>query len=414
MNTDHLARKAVLALPASGDELDHGRGVATQPAEYAQAALLAQARAALTTATLSAPNGITACLRVIEVFVHRWRLSRRALLLESPTPPWIEPRLEAIHAQAGCRRDPLVGPTESPPELFRALAQLPWSGEWLMRVWPTLPGPAAATVRPVAEAWVTARNAFVEGHRGLVASIARRYGGRSGLSQDDLIQEGCLALCRAVERYEPGRGTRFSSYAVPALQRAMAHAIRQMGTPPAAPPMLSRASVSACPLRFRDTSAAERNPPRPPTLVSLDAAMDGADDARTLAERLTDPNALLPDESVMYRIEHERLRAAFGTLPSDVQHVLVLHWGLDDGIPLSVHQIGRLLDRPVEEIRDIVATPRRLFPQRVDRAQRAPSGCTDIGGAGRWATFQSLPRRTKEVRRFGLTGLVEGGSPDHE
>ena len=273
MNQDRPGCEAVLSLPASG-ELDYGpRPAGTHHAEYAQAAALAQARVALATATLSTPEGIAACLRILEVFVHRRRLSRRALLLEKPAPPWIESRLEALHAQAGCQRDPLVGPAESRQSWPGRLAQLPWSGEWLMRVWPTLPGPAAARVGPVAEAWVAARNAFVEGHRGLVAAIARRYRGRSGLSQDDLIQEGCLALCRAVERYEPGRGTRFSSYAVPVLQRAMAHAIRAMGNPPAAPPPLSRASVSACPLRRRGPAVPERNRSWHPALVSLDAAL---------------------------------------------------------------------------------------------------------------------------------------------
>ena len=393
MNPAHLGREAVLAHPASG-ERDHGLCTTrTYHAEYAQAAALAEARVTLATTTLSLPEGIAACLRVLEVFVHRRGLPRRALLLEKPAPPWIESRLEALHAQAGCQRNPVVGPTEPTPELVSGLAQLPWSGEWLMRVWPTLHGPGAASVRPVAEAWVAARNAFVEGHRGLVAAIARRYLGRSRLSQDDLIQEGCLALCRAVERYEPSRGTRFSSYAVPVLQRAMAHAIREMGNLPAAPPPLSRASVSACPLRMRE-SGAERNRPWPPALVSLDAVMDGPDDSGTLAERLTDPNALLPDVSVLRGIERERLRAAFGALSSDVQHVLVLHWGLDDGVVRSAHQIGRLLDRPVEEIRAIVATSRRLLSQRLEGAQRAPSGCADIGGAGHRVTFQYLPWRT--------------------
>jgi RNA polymerase sigma factor (sigma-70 family) len=247
--------------------------------------------------------------------------------------------------------------------------------------------------------WVAARNAFVEGHRGLVASIARRYLGHSGLSQDDLIQEGCLALCRAVERYEPDRGTRFSSYAVPVLQRAMAHAIRAMGNPPAAPPPLSRASVSACPLRVRGSAGAERNRSRPPALVSLDAGMDGPDDSGTLAERLTNSNALLPDVSVMRGIERERLRAAFEALSCDVKHVLTLHWGLEDDVARSAHQIGRLLDRPVEEIRAIVARSRRLLYQRLGGAQRAPSGCADIGGAGHRVTFQYLPWRTSGAAR---------------
>jgi DNA-directed RNA polymerase sigma subunit (sigma70/sigma32) len=118
--------------------------------------------------------------------------------------------------------------------------------------------------------------------------------------------------------------------------------------------------------------------------------MDGPGDSGTLAERLTNPNALLPDVSVLHGIERERLRAAFGALSSDVQHVLVLHWGLEDGVARSVHQIGRLLDRPVEEICAIVTTSRRLLFQRLEGAQRAPSACTEIGGAGCRATFQYL------------------------
>jgi len=390
MNQDRPGCEAVLSLPASG-ELDYGpRPAGTHHAEHAQAAALAQARVALATATLSAPEGVSICLRVLEVFVHRRRLSRRALLLERPAPPWIESRLEALHAQAGCQQDPVVGPSEPLPELAGALAQLPWSGEWLMRVWPTIPGPVAASGRPVAEAWVAARNAFVEGHRGLVAAIARRYIGRSGLSQDDLIQEGCLALCRAVERYEPGRGTRFSSYAVPVLQRAMAHAIRAMGNPPAAPPPLSRASVSGCPLRRRGPAVPERNRSWHPALVSLDAALGGSDDSGTLAECLTDPNALLPDVSATRGIECERLRAAFRALSCDVQHVLVLHWGLEDDVARSAHQIGRLLDRPVDEIRSIVATSRRLLSERLEGAHGAPSSCADIGGVGHRVTFPYL------------------------
>jgi DNA-directed RNA polymerase sigma subunit (sigma70/sigma32) len=136
--------------------------------------------------------------------------------------------------------------------------------------------------------------------------------------------------------------------------------------------------------------------------------MDGADDSGTLAERLTDPHALLPDGSVMRGIERERLRAAFGALSPDVQHVLVLHWGLDDEVPRSVHQISRLLNRHVEEISAIVTKSRRLLGERLGRAQPAPPFCIDIGGAGHRATFQYLPRRTPRTagsRRFGLTGI---------
>jgi RNA polymerase sigma factor (sigma-70 family) len=341
-------------------------GNAPQPSapdrpEYAQASALADARATLAVAILAETEGLVACLRIVEAGVHRGRLSRRALLLERPTPRWVQDSLDAVHEEAGCWRQPVRELAEPNPGLAGAMARLPWSGEWLLRVSSTLWGPAAARVGPIAETWAACRNAFVEAHRGLVASIARRYLGRSGLSRDDLIQEGLLALCGAVERYEPGRGTRFSSYAVPVLQRAMVHAIRQMGSPPAAPHQLSRASVARCPLRPPGPASPGRLRSRPPALVSVDATVDGPDDPGTLADRLADPSVLTPDVSAIRSVEQERLRTVFGTLPRDAQHVLALHWGLGDGAAQSVHKIARLLGRSEEDIQAIIATSRRLL-----------------------------------------------------
>jgi RNA polymerase sigma factor (sigma-70 family) len=381
----------VASNPCDADDAPRPR--APDHPEYAQASTLSDARAALAVAILAEPEGLVACRRVIEAGVHRGRVSRRALLLERPAPRWVQDDIDAVHEEAGCWRQPVRGPAEPKPGLAGTMARLPWSGEWLVRVWSTLPGPAAARVRPVAEAWIAGRNAFVEGHRRLVASIARRYLGRAGLSQDDLIQEGLLALCRAVERYDPGRGTRFSSYAVPALQRGMAHAIRQSGYPPAAPQQLSRTSVAACPLRTRGPATAGRIRSRPPALVSLDAAVDGPDESGMLTERLADPNVILPDVSAVRRIEHDRLRAAFEALPSDAQHVLTLHWGLDDGAARSVHQIGRLLGRREEEIDAIIARSRRRLRERLTGAQRPPSNCADIPAPDHQITSQYLTWR---------------------
>jgi RNA polymerase sigma factor (sigma-70 family) len=326
-------------------------------------------------------------MRFVDVFVHRRRLSPRALLLEKPAPRWIETRLEALHAEGGCQRNPATGSKVPALELAKALAQLPWSGEWLVLVWSTLSGEAASSLRPAAEAWLAARNSLVEDHRGLVTTIARRYVGRSGLSRDDLIQEGLLALCRAVERYEPNRGTRFSSYAVSVLQRVMAHAVRKMGNPPAAPMRLFDARTSAGPLRIRSSAVTERIRSRPPALVSLDAAAERSDDSGTLAERITDPNLLRPDVSAMRSIELERLRVALRALPSDVQQILALHWGLEDGIARSVHQISRFLDRHVEGIQAIIAESRRLLRRRLEGARPGPSGCAHISGAGQRVPF---------------------------
>ena len=125
----------------------------------------------------------------------------------------------------------------------------------------------------------------------------------------------------------------------------------------------------------------------------MDAAVDGPDESGMLAERLADPNVILPDVSAMRRIERDRLRAAFGALPSDAQHVLALHWGLDDGGARSVHQIGRLLGRGEEDIDAIIARSRRRLRERLKGAQRPPSNCADIPAPDHHVTSQYRPWR---------------------
>jgi RNA polymerase primary sigma factor len=69
-----------------------------------------------------------------------------------------------------------------------------------------------------------ARERMIRSNLRLVISQAKRYAGR-GLSFDDLVQEGNIGLIEAVERYDPCRGTRFSTYAVPWIQQKMQRAI---------------------------------------------------------------------------------------------------------------------------------------------------------------------------------------------
>ena len=125
----------------------------------------------------------------------------------------------------------------------------------------------------------------------------------------------------------------------------------------------------------------------------MDAAVDGPDESGMLTERLADPNVILPDVSAMRSIEHDRLRAAFEALPSDAQHVLALHWGLEDEAARSVHQIGRLLGRREEEIDAIIVRSRRRLRELLKGAQRPPSNCADIPALDHHVTSQYLPWR---------------------
>jgi RNA polymerase sigma factor (sigma-70 family) len=276
-------------------------------------------------------------------------------LLERPTPRWVQSAIEALHEEAGCWRQPVLrGLTDPNPELAEAMGRLPWSGEWLVRVGETLPNTVTARIRPLAAAWIALRNAFVESHRGLIVAVVRRRSRPSQASHEDLIQEAFLALCRAVERYDPRRGTRFSSYAVPVIRRAIGHAIRAIGEGPAAPHRLSPEAAARIPLRCRGPAGSRQARHRPPALVSLDAAVDALDDTSTLADRLADPEAVPLDIAVIDAIEHARLRDALHAISDEVLEILALHWGLAGEPPWSVQQIGQHVGREASEVDAII------------------------------------------------------------
>ena len=195
-------------------------------------------------------------------------------------------------------------------------------------------------------------------------------GGADGLDPplEDLIQEGVLALCRAVERYDPDRGPRFSSYAVPAIERALARASRQMGGGPIGPPRRSTLTVAAVPRRRRDPSGPGRARRRPSVLVSLDAAVDRLDERGTLGDRLADPDAVAPDTAVIDAIERARLRDAFRALPGEVRDILTRHWGLAGESPWSVQQISRHVGRGAREVQAIIDRARRALQATLNRA----------------------------------------------
>ena len=91
--------QTVMVVVASNpcDADDAPRPSAPDHPEYAQASTLSDARAALAVAILAEPEGLVACLRVVEAGVHRGRVSRRALLLERPAPRWVQDYIDAVH-----------------------------------------------------------------------------------------------------------------------------------------------------------------------------------------------------------------------------------------------------------------------------------------------------------------------------
>lgn len=234
-----------------------------------------------------------------------------------------------------------------------------------------------------------ARRRLIEANLRLVVAIARRHVGY-GLSLGDLIQEGNLGLIRAVDRYDPSRGHRFSTYAVPWILKAIdlakdraghafplpaavadsLHAIRrteiwlssELGRPATISELASEMGLQP------DHVEHLRQLTRPP--ISLDSAISDDDDT-LLAETVPDPNAVDPLEFTCARLATEETAVALATLAPRERLVLFLRHGLGGGQPHSYRQISKIIGVSRETIRQTHrAVQERL---RTDAGLRLPA-----------------------------------------
>jgi RNA polymerase sigma factor (sigma-70 family) len=364
---------------------------------------LARARVALAEGLFVHPPPVVAAIRVLETWLHRDRVVRRAFLLDIPPPAEIVDVIERIHGEIGCQRRCHLTSVDVTLELTAALARLPWSGEWLIVVLDRIPESAIADdARALAARWVAERNAFLEAHIGLVRHVVNRHGWSAGVSREDLIQEGQLALCRAVERFDPDRGARFSSYAVPVIRHAMAQYVRRMGSAPGTPGLARSTIVGVSPAQSVPTNGAGR--PRRPAPLSLDAPLD---DGETLGDRLTDPESLRPDFAAAGALEHERLREALAELPAEIEEIVILHWGLDGSVCRPVHAVAREIGRTPAEVRTLLQDALGFLRNRVTAAADGHSGMRVPGAPRLLAPWVCAPSNG----HHGPAGGALSGSP---
>ncbi len=371
---------------------------------------LARARGALAEGLLVHPRPVAAAVRVLETWLHHDRVLRRAFLLDVPPPAEILGLIQRIHTGIGCQRRRHPTELNIPLDLIAALARLPWSGEWLIVVLDGVPdGVIGDDVRGLAARWVAKRNAFLEAHSGLVRHVVNRHGWSADVSREDLIQEGQLALCRAVERFDPDRGARFSSYAVPVIRHAIAQYVRRMGSGPGTPGLARSAIVGASPVQTVPTNGAGR--PRRPAPLSLDAPLD---DGETLADRLTDPDSLRPDSAAAGVLEHERLREALRELPAAIQTIVMLHWGLDGSAGRPVHAVAREIGRTPAEVRALLQDALGFLRDHVTAVADGPWG-TRVPGAPRLLGPWVCPAPSNGRQRraaVALSGSSASGNGD--
>ncbi|MEM6295768.1 MAG: sigma-70 family RNA polymerase sigma factor [Myxococcota bacterium] len=222
-----------------------------------------------------------------------------------------------------------------------------------------------------AELW-RRKDQFVRANLRLVVTMARRYN-RGALPLPDLIQEGNIGLMKAVDRFDPERGFRFSTYASWWIRHAISRALADKGREVRVPVhmidvyhKLKRTRQRFATLKGRDPTDEELSAQAEVPIEkiqrlrqclldagpSLDSPVSGAE-GRTVGELIEDETTPLPAEMLQARAMGDKVRELLDRLRPIEADVIRKRFGLDQGEPMTLREIGEQYSLSRERIRQL-------------------------------------------------------------